>query len=228
MTKLTGAKKFNNFKVLVQVAMRLHNPQVMQAYRNNGEIEQDPVNSVLVKYLRIYPKDSLLDVLMKCILFYMVDGRLWVQSSTPTQWSQRSRSFKPQLAIQYRPVGKRKKFGYNSYAGNPQFCIPHYNGADSPYLPAFTLGKYTAKYMLTDQSYLMINAVSQEEAITVCAQMASYTDERLRPTGTILENISISTRPKEPRMQGVKIEPFKGEYLSGGEYADKTLVRLQF
>lgn len=228
MTRLTEAKKFNNYKVLVQIAMRLHNPQVMEAYRSNGAAEREGLDIVLAKYLKIYPKDSILDVLMKCILFYAVDGRLWVQSTSPSQWSQRSKSFKPQLVIQYRPVGKRKKFGYNSYAGNPQFCIPHYDGTGSPYLPAFTLGKFTAKYMLNDQSYLMINAVSQEEAIAVCAQMASYTDERLRPTGTILENISISTRPKQPRMQGVKIEPFKGEYLRDGDYADKALVRLQF
>lgn len=228
MTKLNEAKKFNNYKVLVQLAMRIHNPQVMQAYRNNGELEREPINIVLAKYLRVYPKDSLLDVLIKCILFYMVDGRLWVQSSTSTYWAQKSKAFKPQLVIQYRPVGERKKFGYNSYAGNPQFSIPHYDGTDSPLIPAFTMGRYTAKYMLTDQSYIMINAISQEEAISVCAKMASYTDRRLRPTGEIIENISISTRTKKPRMDGIKIEPFKGEYLDSGEYADKSLVRLQF
>lgn len=228
MTELVQAKKYNNYKVLVRIAMRIHNPQVIQAYRGGINGVYDPLDTVLVKYLKVYPKDSLMDVLMKFALFYMVDGRLGVQSSNLTWWTQKAETFKPQLVIQYRPTGERKKFGYNSYAGNPQFVIPHYNGADSPVIPSFTIGQYSAKYMLDDQSYIMINASSEEEAIGVVSQMAKYVLDSRRPNDEIKPAISTSKRARKPRMDGVKIEPYKGEYFTGGQDGERLLVRLQF
>lgn len=228
MTFLKPAKKQTTYQILIKVAMRIHNPQVIQAYRMGINGVYKPLDAVLIKYLKIYAGDSLLDVLMKFALFYLADGRLGVQSSNLTFWTQKSATFKPQLVIQYRPVGDRKKFGYNSYAGNPQFVIPHYNGADSPFIPSFTIGQYSAKYMLDDQTYIMINASTEEEAIGVVFQMAKYVLDSRRPVDEIKPAISTSKRAKKPRMDGVKIEPYKGEYFTGGQDGERLLVRLQF
>jgi hypothetical protein len=228
MTELAQAKKYNNYKVLVKIAMRIHNPQVIQAYRGGFNGVYTSLDTVLVKYLKVYPKDSLMDVLMKFALFYFVDGRLGVQSSNLTWWPQKSETFKPQLIIQYRPSGERKKFGYNSYAGNPQFVIPHYNGADSPLIPSFTIGQYSAQYTLDDQSYIRINASSEEEAREVVLQMAKYVKDVRRPNDEVKPLVTTSKRAKKPRMDGVKIEPFKGEYFTGGQNGERLLVRLQF
>jgi hypothetical protein len=226
MTTANAQKKSTNYKVLIQVGMKLHNPQVIQAYKEHLDGEEQTIEPIYSKYLRIYPEDSVWEILIKFCLFYLVDGRLWVQSTSPMWWAQKGQSFKPQLAIQYRPMGDRKKFSHGVYAGNPELHIPHYNGEFSPHLPPYTIGKYSAKYTLIDQTYLMINAATQEEAIAVIMKMASYTKEDKRPNGTIAENITTNTRRKNPRMDGIKIEPFKAEYFEGGKYGTKILVRI--
>jgi hypothetical protein len=220
-------KKSSNYKVLIQIGMKLHNPQVIQAYREYLDGEEQTIEPIYSKYLRLYPEDSVWEILIKFCLFYLVDGRLWVQSSTPMWWTQKAESFKPQLVIQYRPVGNRKKFSYGVYAGNPELHIPHYNGEAQPHLPPYTIGKYSAKYTLIDQTYLMINAASQEEAIDVLVKMSAYTKVDKRPQGEIRDNISTNTRKKNPRMDGIKIEPFKAEYFTGGRYGIKGLVQIQ-
>jgi hypothetical protein len=220
-------KKSSNYKVLIQVGMKLHNPQVIQAYKEHLDSDEQTIEPIYSKYLRLYPEDSVWEILIKFCLFYLVDGRLWVQSSTPMWWAQKGASFKPQLTIQYRPVGKRPKFGYGSYAGNPELHIPHYNGEASPYIPRYTIGKYSAKYTLLDQTYLMINAQTQEEAIKVLTKLASYTELDKRPAGDIAEHITTNTRRKNPRMDGIKIEPFKAEYFVRGKHGIRGLVKIQ-
>jgi hypothetical protein len=221
MSTVNQNKKSTNYKVLIQVGMKLHNPQVIQAYKEHLDGEEQTIEPIYSKYLRIYPEDSVWEILIKFCLFYLVDGRLWVQSSTPMWWAQKGQSFKPQLAIQY------PKFGYGSYAGNPELHIPHYNGDPSPHVPAYTIGKYSAKYTLIDQTYLMVNAETQDEAIAVITKMATYTKQDKRPHGDIAENITTNTRRKAPRMNGIKIEPFKGEYFEGGKHGVRTLVKFQ-
>jgi hypothetical protein len=227
MTTTNPQKKSSNYKVLIQIGMKLHNPQVIQAYKEHLDSEEQTIEPIYSKYLRLYPEDSVWEILIKFCLFYLVDGRLWVQSSTPMWWEQKAQSFKPQLAIQYRPVGNRRKFSYGVYAGNPELHIPHYNGDGNPHIPSYTIGKYSAKYTLIDQTYLMINAHTQEEAIAVLVKMASYTKVDKRPHGEITENITTNTRRKNPRMDGIKIEPFKAEFFTGGKYGIKGLVKIQ-
>jgi hypothetical protein len=89
------------------------------------------------------------------------------------------------------------------------------------------VGRHSAKYTLIDQTYLMINAATEEEAISVITKMASYTKEDKRPHGTIAENITTNTRRKKPRMDGIKIEPFKAEYFERGKYGTRSLVKIQ-
>ncbi len=226
MSILNPQKKSSNYKMLIQVGMKLHNPQVIDAYKQHLDSDQESIEPIYSKYLRLYPEDSVWEILIKFCLFYLVDGRLWVQSTSPMWWAQKGESFKPQLAIQYRPIGSRKKFSYGVYAGNPELHIPHYNGDSSPHLPSYTVGRYSAKYTLKDQTYLMINAATQEEAIAVISKMATYTKEDKRKDGSILENITTNTRPKKPRMDGIKIEPFKAEYLEGGKHGTKTLLKI--
>jgi hypothetical protein len=227
MISPNNGKKYSNFKVTIQLAMRLHNPQVVQAYRHHLDSPDEAINGILGKYLKIYPDDSILEIILKIALFYLVDARLWVQASTPMWYAQKAASFKPQLAIQFRPQGVRKRFGFNSYAGNPELHIPHYNGDNAIQIPAYTIGKFSAKYTLTDQTYLMVNAHTQEEAIEVVAKLASYTKPAKRPAGDITENITTNTRKKKPRMDGIKIEAYKAEYLTGGKDGIKTLVKIQ-
>jgi hypothetical protein len=228
MTTNNAQKKSTNYKVLIQVGMKMHNPQVIQAYGEKLDSEDSQIKPIYGKYLRLYPEDSVWEILIKFFLFYIVDGRLWVQESTPMWWALKKERFKPQLAIQYRPAGDRKRFAFESYAGNPELHIPHYNGEPNPHLPSYTIGKYSAKYMLNDGTYILVNAHTLEEAIEVVAKHASYTKPSKRPEGEILENITTTSRKRKPRMDGIKIEPFKAKYFTGGKDGLKSGVKIQF
>jgi hypothetical protein len=227
MTTGNAQKKSSNYKVLIQVAMKLHNPQVIQAYKIHLDAEEETVEPLYSKYLRIYPEDSVWEILIKFCLFYLVDGRLWVQSSTPMWWALKKETFKPQLAVQYRPVGDRQRFSFANYAGNPELHIPHYNGESNPHLPSYTIGKHSAKYILNDGTYILINAKTEEEAIAVVLQHASYTKPDKRPPGSIEDNLTTTKRKRVPRMNGIKIEPFKAEYFTGTKDGIRGLVKIQ-
>lgn len=228
MTATNPQKKSSKYRVLIQMGMKMHNPQVIEAYSEKIDSEDAAIKPIYSKYMRLYPDDSVWEILIKFCLFYLVDGRLWVQQSTPMWWALKKETFKPQLAIQYRPVGDRKRFGFDSYAGNPELHIPHYNGESNPQLATYTIGKYSAKYMLNDGTYILINASSLDEAIEVVLKHASYTKTSKRPPGEILDNITTTSRKRKPRMDGIKIEPFKAEQLTGGKDGVKGLVRIQF
>jgi hypothetical protein len=227
MTTKNPQKKSTSYKILIQIGMKLHNPQVIDAYREYLDGEEQTIEPIYSKYLRIYPEDSVWEILIKFCLFYLVDGRMWVQSSTPMWWAQKGASFKPQLAIHYRPVGKRPKFGYRSYAGNPELHIPHYNGDQHPKIPSYTIGKFSAQYILTDQTYLMVNASSMEEAIEVVIKMAEYTKPDKRPDGQIKDNLDFKVHKKKPRMDGIKIAPYKAEYFEGGKQGIRSRLKIQ-
>jgi hypothetical protein len=225
MSTANPQKKSSLYKVLIQVAMKLHNPQVIQAYKENLDSEEQTIEPIYSKYLRIYPEDSVWEILIKFCLFYLVDGRLWVQSSTPMWWAQKGASFKPQLAIQFRPVEKRVKFGYRSYAGNPELHIPHYNGDQNPRISDYTVGKFSAKYTLLDQTYVMVNASTPEEAEKMVIELASYTKSEHRPPGEIKDNLTTNTRRKNPRMDGMKISAYKAEYFERGKSGIGILLK---
>ncbi len=227
MTALTSKKKSTTFKILVQIAMRMHNPQVTQAYGEKLDSQDAEIKPIYQQHLKIYPDDSVWEILIKFFLFYIVDGRLWVQSSTPMWWALKKAVFKPQLAIQYRPVGNRKRFSFERYAGNPELHIPHYNGDPNPALPSYTVGKYSAKYMLNDGTYISINAHTLDEAISVVVKHANLTKPSKRPEGQISDNITTTSRKRKPRMDGIKIEPFKAEYFTGGKDGLKSGVKIQ-
>jgi hypothetical protein len=226
MNSANPQKKSSLYKVLIQVGMKLHNPQVIQAYKEHLDGEEQTIEPIYSKYLRLYPEDSVWEILIKFCLFYLVDGRLWVQSSTPMWWAQKGPSFKPQLAIQFRPTEKRQKFGYGSYAGNPELHIPHYNGDLSPHIPAYTIGKFSTKYTLTDQTYIQVNASSPEESQQVVIKLASYTKSEYRPTGAIEDNLTYNTRKKNPRMDGTNISPFKAQYYTRGTKGIEVKLRI--
>jgi hypothetical protein len=226
MSTSNTSKKSTGYKILVQVGMKLYNPQVIAAYAPRLDEDEGQTREIYSKYLRIYPEDSVWEILIKLLIFYLVDGRLWLQASTPMWWSLKREKFRSQLVIQYRPTGDRKRFGYSNYAGNPQLQIPHYDGNPAPELPRYTVGRYSAKYILSDQSYILINAQTQEEAIDVVAKHARYTKSKYRPEGSIEENITITGKKKKPKLDGVKIEPYKAEYLSGTKDGVKSLVRI--
>jgi hypothetical protein len=219
MTQSKDIKKYTQYRILRQLAARIHNPQVIQAYANrlDRDDKENSTSLFLRQNLIVKPKDNFSEIILKSLIFYLMCGRLNVGFVVPMMWTSKADKFKPQLAISFRPV-KRRKIKYGKYDPNTELHIPHYNLAVPLSIPSYTVGMQTAKYTLTDQTYILVNALTEEEAIKVVAKLAEYTQKSKRPKGTILENITTTRRRgKVLDLDNQKIVPFYAAYYEGGK-----------
>jgi hypothetical protein len=226
-----GEKKaYTEFVTLRKIAMRIHNPQVVAAYthRLDGEDGTNEIARLLFDNLQIKTQDTFNAMMMRILIFYLLCGRLNSASTVPMWWAAKVEKFIPQLVVAYRPASRRK-LDFRKYDPNSELHIPHYNGDQNPKIPKYKVGKYTAKYILKDQSYILVNASTEEEGIHVVEQLAHYVKESARPKGTILENISTTKRRgKQLALADREIVPFKADYYVKGEggYAKQQTWQL--
>lgn len=219
MSKSQELAKYSQFRILRQLSAKIHNPQVIEAYthRLDGEDRENNTALFLRQNLIIKPQDGFTEIILKSLIFYLMCGRLNLAFTLPMYWTAKAEKYKPQLAISFRPE-KRRKFKYNKYDPNSELHIPHYNGHSPLTIPSYTVGMQTAKYTLTDQTYILVNAKTEDEAIKVVEQLAQYTEESKRPKGTILENITTTKRRGKPvELSGQKIVPSKAAFYAGGK-----------
>lgn len=115
--------------------------------------------------LLIRDEDSALEVLNKQIYFNRIaDGGIPI-ATMPEWWPRRVGADIPQLAIVFRPRGKKTSY---------QLVIPHYNGDRNPKIPAFKKGSYRGELTCTDNSKLVVNAGSEAEAERVIRVLRRY------------------------------------------------------
>jgi hypothetical protein len=212
-------KKIGTFQLLRQLCMRIHNPQVIHAYTNllDSENDENTPRAFLRRHLIVGKNDNFSEIVLKFLIFYLGCGRLQVSSILPTLWNTKADAYKPQLAISFRPE-VRRRLKYGKYDDNSELHIPHYDPKQGqPVIPAYTVGMQSAKYALKDQSYILVNAMTVDEAVKVVSQLAKYTAEKMRPEGSIEENITTTKRKgKRINLYGQKMIPFKAAYFVGG------------
>lgn len=108
--------------------------------------------------LLIRDTDSALEVANKQIYFTRISKGEIPIASVPEDWPKRVGSDRPQLAIAFRPVGKKTTY---------TLVIPHYNGRKQPQIPAYRKGSYRGVLELLDGSKLIVNAATEPEAARV-------------------------------------------------------------
>lgn len=212
-------KGYTEFVILRRLAMRIHNPQVVAAYthRLDGEDAENAIAKLLFDNLQIKPQDTFNAMIMRILIFYLLCGRASAVATTPMMWAVKAEKFKPQLVIAFRPASRRK-LAFGKYDKNAELHIPHYNGAENPQIPSYTVGNQSAKYILKDGTYILVNAKTEEEAIKVVEQLVGYVKESQRPEGTILDNITTTKRRgNKLNLLNRLIVPFRGDYFKKGD-----------
>jgi hypothetical protein len=207
-------KAYTEFVTLRKIAMRIYNPQVVAAYthRLDGSDEEDLIARLLYDNLQIKTQDTFNAIILRILIFYLLCSRLSVVSSTPMYWSVKKATFVDQLEIDFRPA-ERRKLGFRKYDTNPKLHIPHYNGDRHPKIPKYTVGQQSAKYTLKDQSYIMVNASTEEEAVSVVEKLAHYVKEDARPEGKFEDHLTTTKRKgKRLALEGRQIVPFMATY----------------
>jgi hypothetical protein len=158
--------------ILVRIAVKIHNPQVAYAYENQPYLRTN---------LLIRPADTLMIIFFKCLIFYLMAGRLNSSATVPMYWSVKiERGLRQQLAIAFRP-DKRKRYSFGKYDRNLTLHIPHYNGDQRPKIPSYTVGQISAKVILTDQSSILVHAATESEAVSVVEALLKYVEPKFIP-----------------------------------------------
>lgn len=216
-------KEADRTEAIVKLAIELHNPLVAAAY------DKDPGEDTLflLKHLRIDPEDSIQHIGLKMNLFYLAAGRQPAIAPIPTFWAAKAERFRPQLAIHFRPVNRRK-LAYKRYDSNGLLHIPHYNPKErSPKLPHYVIGSQTCKYHLKDGSHILVNAQTEEGALEMVKAMAKYVQTSRKPAGGVEANCTFTKRRgKTLALDGVEMKPIKAVFYERGDKSETPLFTV--
>jgi hypothetical protein len=214
--------QLSDLEGLLNILKQIMNPQVIAAYQTADE--GDDVGFLLRK-LQIKDDDTFNEAMLKANIFFLAAGRVNAVAPVPTFWAAKAERFRPQLAIAYRPV-ERKKLSYLRYQGNGLLHIPHFDPkAEALKIPNYTIGQYSCKYTCKDGANIIVNASTEAGALEHVKALARYVKASQKPKGGIEQNCSFTKRGGKPLLlDGVEMRAFKGSYYDRAEKS-QTPVR---
>ncbi len=193
--------------------IKIHNSQVAMSYREQPFLRDN---------LIVRTADSFTIYLTKIAIYYLVFGRLNTASTVPYYWPVKvEKGLRAQLAIAFRPI-VRRRIKYGRYDPNTQCHIPHYNGDQNPVIPSYTLGSYTCRVTLTDQSTILINGETEAEAQRVVEALLKYVEPKYLPKDIVY----IHTKRKGLKLDGQKVRPFRADYYPPATQTPAWSVQL--
>jgi hypothetical protein len=202
-------------RALTGICFKIHNPQVAMAYQDQPFLRSN---------LLVRTADNFTTIVLKLLIFYLVCGRINTSSTVPMYWSVKiDRSLRKQLAIAFRPV-QRRKFKFGKYDRNIQLHIPHYNGDQAPKIPGYTVGQYSAKVILKDQSSILVHAESEAESEMVVRALLHYVEADFIPKELVIHHSKRSG--KALSLTGQKVRAFKADYYPPATQTPEWSIQL--
>lgn len=188
----------SNWRFLRSALIRGWNKRV-RAKGKKGEPLSKTLDALLIK-----PKDSQVNALTKIQIFQAIYGDI-ASPVMPEWWPIRVGADRPQLVVVFRSDDKVKS--------QFQITIPHYSGSKNPKIPDFRKGSHFARYVLKDNSKLIVYAASESEAVRMAEQMYRYVSSRYRA-----ENPRPTTGvTRSNRFKEVKAVPIFADYYPDGQ-----------
>jgi hypothetical protein len=215
-------------KSLIDIAMRLYNPDVMYTYTGKGSNEDDVVKDTkktLRTHLTVKPDDTLLIAIFRMFVYFFVCGRHITATSSLTYFPVFKERTRTHLKVFLKPVQKGKKIirgdGKIEAAPYSDFTIPHFLDDESirVNIPEITIGGWTVKITFKDQSYILIRTLTREEGIKTVLELAKYVNPKYYPDGGLVEsNLSINepNEGKRNKLHGIKMKCYKQEFYPFG------------
>lgn len=159
-------KSWSSWEFTQKVIRIGHNRAVKKHFRDvTSDDSRSNGRQALKTSLLIRNEDSGLEVINKQIYFQRLVGGDIPIATMPEWWPKRVGSDIPQLTVVWRPPGKKTSY---------QICIPHYNGDRNPKIPSYRKGSYRGTLTLSDNSKLVVNAASENEADRVIRVLRRY------------------------------------------------------
>jgi hypothetical protein len=185
-----------------------HNRRVKEYFRDiKSDTNTGTGREALKTAILIRDEDSAIESLNKMLYFsnYLNIDNI---ASYPEGWLIKKGQNIPQLAVIYRDLNK------HSLSGNYTTYIPHYEGNKSPKIPSYSKGDYWARWILKDNSQLLVNAKTEAEALRVINKLESYVDNKFRTketTGLKLGKYSKNT------VKQIQVVPHRADYYPEGK-----------
>lgn len=205
---MTAKFEVNSWEFTQRMIRIGHNRRVKEFFRD-VKSDSDTVTGrgALKSALLIRDADSAIESMNKMLYFnsYLNSDNL---ASYPEGWLIKKGQNIAQLAIIYRDLDK------TSVSGNYTIHIPHYNGNKSPNIPNYVKGDYWARWILKDNSQILINGKTEAEAIRVISKLESYVDNKFRSKE--IEGLKIG-RYTRNRIKQIKVAPLRADYYPEGK-----------
>lgn len=214
MTTKIPANKFDaqSFEFLQRVIRIGHNRAVKRYFRDQESDTSTSTGRGVVKTaLLIRDEDSAQETLLKMQYF-----KLYLETETssilPDGWQIKRGQDIPQLAIIYRNSDRK------SISGDYPLYIPHYNGSRKPKIPSYNKGNHWARWKLSDNSQIIINAKTAAEAKRIIKILEKLVDRRFRTP----ENPNlVQGQTAKGTYKEFKAVPIRADYFPEGK---KSLI----
>jgi hypothetical protein len=219
---------FVKTRLISQLIASVHNERLTETYGTenlSGKGKDSIKQQAILDNFKIEPTtDPFPLVVLKILGYYLVFDRQ-SHPSVPYLYPIRTEGIKPQLCLHFRPTKRKKwkdKKGKVRYSKDGYFHIPHWKESvltHPPAIPSFTIGSYSTKYTLIDNSYILIHTKTEKQGKEVMLQLAELTDPKFRPSGTIEDNLIQTKRGggKVLESDGLIMQCFQISYFRGGE-----------
>lgn len=185
-----------------------HNRRVKKYFKDvTSDTASGTGRQAIKTALLIRKNDSLIEINNKLLYFsnYLAKDNV---VSSPDGWQIKKGQNIPQLSIIYRAISKNNK------SGNYTLNIPHYNGQKNIKPPQYTKGKHWVRWVLKDNSHLIIHANSEAEAFRVIRKLEKYVNSKYRTKETDWTTKGIIN---SSRFKTVKVAPVYADYYAHGK-----------
>jgi hypothetical protein len=185
-----------------------HNRRVKQYFKDiKSDTDTNTGRTALKTALLIRDNDSAIESMNKLLYFsnYLNQENV---TSYPEGWLIKKGQDIPQLAIIYRDTDKKTR------SGNYTLYIPHYDGNKTPNIPAYSKGDYWARWILKDNSQLLVNGKTEAEAIRVINKLERHVDRKFNTKE--IEGLKVG-RYTKGTVKEIKVAPLRADYYPEGK-----------
>lgn len=210
-------KDFDHDKNLLKIVMQVHNRKVAAEFKDvvidKGGNKTTKGRRAIYTACLIRREDSWSNVLVRFSLFYSVLGYGKggdAIATMPEFWAMKNPRNRSQLCIIYKIKG-RSKYNTTTY----QVTIPNYNSRLNPEkIPTYRKGNHSAKILLKDGSYLIVNGEDKAEAKRVLDLMIPYIRKPMLVDSKILYG------ERKDDLNNVEVYPVRADFYPRGKTKD--------
>ncbi|HEY9768262.1 MAG TPA: hypothetical protein V6C71_07095 [Coleofasciculaceae cyanobacterium] len=151
-----------------------HNRRVRNYFKDvKSETSKNTRREAIKTSLLVRDEDSAIETLNNMTYFanYLEQENI---SSYPEGWEIKKGQDIPQLAIIYRDINKK------SISGNYTLVIPHFKGTKALSITSYSKGDHWARWILKDNSQIVVNGSTQAEATGVIRRLERYVENKFQ------------------------------------------------